>query len=493
MTVNSIKNTIKPVLFVVIALVAIIACDQDIAFPDPGFDLQTDREVDVRRDTADYYDINLTMDVPNGVAKIEVLNGRDYSLIEEITSYNNQTEFEFTYEIDLREITVDTTLAYVIKVVDNDNRSFNRGFIVNVKKFSFPELSLVGGTNVALTAPSYGFKGTVSTGMNTIDSINFILEGELIRSIVPDSAVSEYELNEILSFNDLASDKEYNLQIIVVDNQGQRGITEVTIIKGFLAKPVRLTYVNEKLNTVGSIDFYYDEYTGRLDSFLFNINNRSYNHYELEYNDDGNVVSMHLWNDYSDLDDPYVYHKTNRYYYIDGTDRLEKITIQIISNYYSGLVEDTGEETEAESFVYNDDGTVASYIGERQIKDIQYVDGFEDGEKIFAEYWGKFNYYDILDKNRIYRTGFDAVLMPTYVEGLPPFIGLNRVYTNYLNDLMFQKYVWSGSSFLYPDLENDIDLPDYSYELDADGRMTKLIRTDHQYGVSYMMTYFFEY
>ncbi|MDX8340288.1 hypothetical protein SLH46_13895 [Draconibacterium sp. IB214405] len=492
MTVNSIIKNIKPLLWIAILLIAIMACNQDITFPDPGFDLQSDREVDVRRDTADYYDINLLMNVPNGVAKIEVLNGRDYSLIEEITGYTNETEFEFTYEIDLREILVDTTLTYVIKVVDNDNRSFNRGFIVNVKKFSFPELSLVGGTNVALTAPSYGFKGTITTGMNTIDSIIFVFEGEELRTIVPDSAISEYELDEVFSFTGLEADKEYKFEIIVVDNIGQRGITEIFILRGFLAKPVRMKYVMERLGTEGGIDFYYDELTGRLDSFMFNINNRHYSNWNLEYNEDGNVTFL-KYSYEEDGDDPYVYERNNRYYYTSGTNQLEKITVQTIRSYGSGVVEDTGEEIQAESFVYNEDGTIASYIAERQIKDIKYVDGFEEGEKICAEFWEGYGYYDILDKNRRYRTGFDPILMPTFVEGLPPFIGVNDVRTSYLNDLLFHKYVWSGTSFLYPELEGDIDLPPYSYELDAEGKMTKLVKTEHWYGVPKLLTYFFEY
>ncbi|WP_167615197.1 hypothetical protein [Maribellus sediminis] len=493
MTVNSIKNTIKPLLWIAIILIAIIACNQEITFPDPGFDLQTDREVDIRRDTADYYDIKLLMNVPNGVAKIEVLNGRDYSLLEEITSYNNQTEFEFTYEIDLREILVDTTLAYVIKVVDNDNRSFNRGFIVNVKKFSFPELFLVGGTNVALTAPSYGFKGTISTGMNTVDSIIFILEGEQIRTIVPDSAVSEYEFNEVFTFNDLVADKEYLLEIIVVDDQGQRGITKVTILKGFLAKPVRMTYVHERIGAAGTMDFYYDELTGRLDSLLFDVNNRSKNYYRFEYNEDGNVDLVEQKYYVDVFDDNYWNYAINRYYYIEGTNQLEKITYQRIYYYDNGLVEDNGEETQAESFVYNEDGTGASYVAERQVTNIKYADGFEDGEKIFAEYWGSNGYYDVLDKQRRYRTGFEPVLMPTYVEGLQPFIGLNDVHTGYFNDLLFHKYAWSGTSLVYPELDGTVDLPTYSYELDAEGKMTKLVRTDHWYGDPYLMTYFFEY
>ncbi len=51
--------------FLCLGTLGIYSCQNDPEFPDPGFELE-DQDVEVRRDTADYYNVRMKMEVPNG-------------------------------------------------------------------------------------------------------------------------------------------------------------------------------------------------------------------------------------------------------------------------------------------------------------------------------------------------------------------------------------------------------------------------------------------
>ena len=139
------KNYIMKMKYIYSAVLGLLglamfqACQSDPVFPDPGFEIG-DQRVEVRRDTADYYDISFKMNVPNGVDHIDLLDATDYTLLDEIDEFNGKTNFDFNYRVDLTEFEKDTVLNYIIKVVDKDARSTNRGIRIDVKGFSFPEI-----------------------------------------------------------------------------------------------------------------------------------------------------------------------------------------------------------------------------------------------------------------------------------------------------------------------------------------------------------------
>lgn len=167
----------KYIFFVgILGMIFFQACQNDPVFPDPGFEIG-DQRVEVRRDTADFYNINIDMNVPNGVELIELLNAVDFNVEDEIHDYDGKRKFNFNYSIDLRSFEEDTVLNYIIKVTDKDKRSFNQGIRIQVRRKSFPEILLVGGTDLAVAAPAYVVKGIVSTGLNAIQSVQILYEG----------------------------------------------------------------------------------------------------------------------------------------------------------------------------------------------------------------------------------------------------------------------------------------------------------------------------
>jgi len=152
------KKIFYTIGFGILAMLLFHACQTDPTFPDPGLEIG-DQRVEVRRDTADYYKINMKMKVPNGVKVIEILDATTLKPFVQIHDYDGQKNFDFNYNVDLRSYLKDTVLNYIVKVTDNDMRTFNQGIRISVKAFSFPEIKLVGGTNIAVAAPSYYVKG----------------------------------------------------------------------------------------------------------------------------------------------------------------------------------------------------------------------------------------------------------------------------------------------------------------------------------------------
>ncbi len=234
------KNTIYIFALLVLGMLSFTSCNDEIQFPDPGFDLTSDKVVDIRRDTADYYHIDINMEAPNGVDYIEIINGYDQTVEEVLEDDHGKKNFTFSYDVDLRDIVVDSTLSIVINVVDLDKRSFNKGILINVKKFSFPEITLSGGEKVGLSAPSYYLKGLVTTGLNTIDSVQILLDGELIQTLVPDSLLSEWLIKENILVGALDEGVEYTLSIKIYDNIGQVGTKNIILVKQDLQKPYQI-------------------------------------------------------------------------------------------------------------------------------------------------------------------------------------------------------------------------------------------------------------
>ena len=88
-----------------------LGCDDDPQFPDPGFDMLTDKQLTVRRDTAESYTIHLKVNAPAGVQTIQLLNGRTYDLLEDLTEYRGKRYSILAMRSLLRE-SIKTVIPY---------------------------------------------------------------------------------------------------------------------------------------------------------------------------------------------------------------------------------------------------------------------------------------------------------------------------------------------------------------------------------------------
>ncbi len=456
------------------------SCQKDPEFPDPGFELE-DQEVEVRRDTADVYSVQMQMEVPNGVENIEILNATNYELIETIEAYDGKKNFVFNYDIDLTPFETDTVLYYIFKVNDKDNRTTNRGFTLSVKQFSFPEIRLVGGTSLNVVVPIYQLKGLVSTGLNELESVQVLFKGDEVFYYAPDASSAEYEyiLSKTIGFGTLVEGEEYNLDIIIKDRKGQSSTITVTVRKSDVLKlPATINVYNSYRNTTDVITISYDDnkrihqmehyfgYSGLIQEYF------------LVYNDMGMVDTITRKARYdSDYYQEYGYDYYNQIFkYKEGTTQLDQI---LRYNYFvsdDGSVEITKDnEIESQDFQYDENGVLVSYYGKSATYQANYVDPFETGEKIFAEYW-EYDYYKVVEKNREYRTTFEPVYMPSYIEGLPPYTSVTSVREVFC-DLFLTKYVVTSTEATSDEYDGTyLEEPSYTYETDADGNVTTITR-----------------
>jgi len=458
------KNKIQSIgLSLLFGVLALAACKQDYEFPDPGFDIPN-RDVELRLDTIDTYHVEIDMKVPNGLNNIEVLNGYNYDLIEEVNDYSGQTEFLFEYDIDLTSIEQDTILNYIFRVVDKEGRSFNKGLKLTVKQKSAPTIQLVGGDNVALALPAYLAKALVTTGLAPMESITISFEGNEVKTITfpADTAVYEYTLKEQVIVGQLNADQDYKLEITVTD----RGIDFTTADGGHITREA-LSSAKEITLTKGSgekvipkmivYNSTYDNSPVRLliyanaDSRIDSMALQYYSTFRRDYLDPRGAM-VFSYNDMNMVDTlKFTYHtstttaKKKVFTYQEGTTQLEKIESWPIDA-TPETVQPSDITIEASNFSYNELNQPVSYFYEPSsymVNDLRYTDPFGLGESIGIEYYEGNNNIESQAADRSYYDSFAPVYTPIYMPGLPPTFKFEGGTTigNMINLLCYNPYL----------------------------------------------------
>lgn len=489
------NNLILTILALFTGMLMFQSCQQEPTFPDPGFEIG-DQRVEVRRDTADFYDITMKMDVPNRVKTIELINASDYQLVEEIVGYSGQTKFDMIYQVDLTPFEKDTVLNYIIKVIDQDQRSFNQGIRLDVKGFSFPEIELVGGKNISVAAPAYIVKGLVSTGLNPLKSVKILFDDQeqySFSAAESDTVLYELSIKEVVFLGELLDGVDYSIDIVIEDEVGQISTTTLTVRKSSeIKRPYRIHY-NNRLGNLNKIPIEYNE-NGQITSFDYVFPNGSYNHVEFTYNDQNMVDTM----SYKNIDTQGEFDSESFLYfkYLEGTQLLEEIQSQDF-DYDQGNVSEGELKIEASDFVYDEEGKLLSYYTESQVENVYFSDPFGLGENVFGEYWQISSYMGSNTLRRQHKTEYDPVLMPVFMEGLPPYFMDKSIVLNLQDDLFSNKYVMTRTVPSDPNYASTyLREPSYSYETDTDGNITKITKIFTSGGYIYegkIETYYFFY
>ncbi|WMI66021.1 hypothetical protein RBH94_02410 [Aestuariibaculum sp. YM273] len=476
----------------ILGLSLMMSCNNDIVFPDPGFEL-SDKRVSVRRDTADYYDIKFKMNVPNKVAKIEILEARNYEVMDEVTEYNGKTNFSFNYRVDLTPYEKDTSLVYIIKVTDKDERSVNTGMRIDVKPFSFPTIALVGGQNIAVAAPAYYLKGIVNTGLNTIANIKLVFNGEQQYEFNadPNDPKSEMTLNELVFFGNLELGQVYDLDVVIEDDKGQVSTTTVTVRKtDFIKKPKQIIYTRYDEGQ-RIYNFTYDEQE-RISTMDFIFPNGNNHYHEYSYNDLGMVDTIMWRSGYPEG----TMTKNYRYFqYTEGTKLVESVTQKSFDYEEGELTGESDISVRVRDIIYDANGKLLSFRTSSNVTNLTYLDPFNLGENVFAEYFQTNSY--ISSSRRQRRTEFDPVLSPLYTEAIPPFPITSDQALPVMTDLFWHKYI-PIETIPNSSTWNDRDLfyPSYSYETDIEGNITKInfvYNGGQWYEKGYISSYTFVY
>ncbi|MGN0281585.1 MAG: hypothetical protein ACI4B3_04695 [Prevotella sp.] len=463
------KKIFYTAIVAMVAIVTLTACSDDPEFPDPGLDMTRAAVDTVRRDTIDIYTIEMNVAAPNGVEAIQVLNGRNYKLLDEITDrYKGQSDFILKYDVDLTSIERDTTMQFIVKIIDSKMRSYNKGFTLVVKAFSSPVIKVSGGADVlGLVSPVFNLKAQFETGLNRITSYR-VLFGQEVKDEgeFNDTIVHTFIYNKMMALN-MQKGNDYKLNIELNDDKGNRAVKELTLKLVDMKRPVRITVTNYN-GMFRDMELYYDKTHDRLDSIVqtnytyplgsdgYKYELKTYFKYTFDYGDNGMVSKWSRSNVETGETSP-----VQLYTYKEGTKCLLSMD-----------QEDPVPSTAIDVTEWYDDGKVATYYygtNSKAVKDVYYVDDIDGKGKVFAEYWST---NKPTDNTRQHGEGMTAILIPTYFPELPNVIQtLDAVW----RDLFFYKYVFEKS--IYTIKAGNAVSSTQSATTDNSGRIVTLRRT----------------
>jgi len=436
------------------AIVFLTGCKNEVIFPDPGFDLVTNKNVSVRRDTADKYDIILNVSAPAGVDVIQILDGRTFDVLEELTQYRGQKQFPFTYEVKLNHLNKerDTVLIYNVRIRGTDNRGFNSSFRINVKKLSTPEIFFSHNNIIGTTVPVVGIRGLVTTGIPKIKSIKVFINEEEKYSVPASelAGLSEYKLETNVSYN-FEVGKSYPMRIEIIDDRNKVLNEYLTVIGTKMKKVTGISATRTRstgTDNYGRSDIFYDDQDRIVKiRHTLAIGNGPM-HHRFFYNDKGQIEEMQY--SLQSLANIFIfqmeYDEQGRLSYgisgavgrihVDGEDWSDDLP-----NYDTPAT--SFPYFMIQNFRYRPDGTLESFDINRTttFPNVQYADGFFPGEKIFAEFHT--SYIENINWGaRKVRSGFVPVLNPAYVEGMFSFHP-RYDQENWFQNLYMHKYIWT--------------------------------------------------
>ncbi|WP_164111908.1 MULTISPECIES: hypothetical protein [Sphingobacterium] len=451
-------------LFLLMA-VLIGSCRKEPQFPDPGLDATKDVRDTVRRDTIDTYPLSMHIKAPNGVAQIQVLDGTSYEPIASFDNeYRGQKDFTFIYDADLKSINRDTTLHFIVKVIDQNLRSYNKGFSLTVLDFSKPIIT-VGGISgdgrISLTNNYIMFKARFATGMNTVKSYTLSLDGAVFDTHTYDLPASVvvhkkgYVLEEMTVKN-----KDYTLRVELEDSKGTKAYKDIILRMVDLDKPYRVkmnSYTSNSPQLTRELNFVYNSLNpDRLDAIdgvmhYYNINgvltSKENFRYDFKYNNFGKVYEFSMtWKNPGAARTNFKYALT-----YDAQGKLLS---------WAG-----GQLNQEKSWTVTDWIDGDRLLGfQRETSVNKWLWSYEDG--LFAEY----DLSASSESNRVKAAGVTTWAIPTFLEGLPPIEFYNPAFNSDILELLMYK---NGFERL---VKGTTETSIYVYTSDEKGRLQSMRR-----------------
>jgi len=455
------------------------SCTKTPIFPDPGFDTTSEVVDTVRRDTIDVYNISMNAKVPNGVKSIVVLDGFTYKVVDQVNGYEGQTNFLLTYPINLKSVTdKDSTFSYIIKIVDKDDRSYNKAFSITVKAFSKPTIQISGADDIlGLVSPLVDLKMLFETGLNTIRSYKVSFDGGVIDQGLLGDSLHAYNYSHVFSFA-MVKGVDYKLKVELVDNKGTVGVKEVILKLIDLQRPSKV-FVNSVSGGTSrllyEIDLYYNwSKPERLDSMTriiystllvngVSTTTQRFYSYHFTYNSLNKVseITELLLGD--SKYDTTSYHWTYAY---DNEGRLLETKSEDDSK-YNIKIGDWHADGRVKSYAYLPDWPITV--------DVPYH-VTSSGEYVSAETF-------VVSSRRSIATTITPVVIPTYISELPPFYPFSTASLEEFQILFMWKY---GYEWIHNyDVAKKDDFQSYfsvtpryefGYVTNANGRLEKILR-----------------
>lgn len=446
------------------------SCEKDPIFPDPGLDAKLDVRDTIRRDTIDTYFLQMFIKAPNGVKHIEILDGLNYKELDKVTEYESQKFVDFKYPIDLKNLPDrDTTLNYIVKVIDKNLRSFNKAFSILVKKESWPTITMKGfnGT-LGVTNPVFKLSVFFETGLNNLKRYSIIFEEDMISEKTFDTEVSEYKFEEIVSLK-IEKGKEYVLKIELEDSEGNIEMEEMKVVlleKKHPKKVMVYQYGKSSVNREFYFRYNKDYELDSINAILFATSTTGI--YELPRTISFVFNENNQLNQLIELGETLAGPYENIYYYeYDSQHRLTKVH--------------TGSDNQNLDIIvtsWHDNGEVKSYTRRNKplsALDIPYMK-ISETETICAEGWLS------ASTSRTIVTSMSPISIPTYTGTVPLLFPTNPTQVADLALLLAYKYGPETEHTYRVNIGNDFEgykpynpLKQFTYITAKDGNLEKII------------------
>ena len=108
---------VKQLLVALCVAAGFMACSDEETGLAPVFN-NSDVNLEMRRDTADTYQISLPITSEEGLAKIALVNTTTNETIDEVTSFTDPLNYTYNYTLDLTAYTESTVLMMNLNITD---------------------------------------------------------------------------------------------------------------------------------------------------------------------------------------------------------------------------------------------------------------------------------------------------------------------------------------------------------------------------------------
>lgn len=401
-----------------------MACSDEETGLAPVFN-NSDVTLEMRRDTAEVYQISLPVTSEEGLAKITLVNTLTNETLNEVTSFSNPFNYVYNYTLDLTAYTESTVLMMALNITDLAGQTVTKRIQLTI---NFPVIGVrFVGENLQSQFEDYNLKVSIDKGVTDLQKVDVYLGEELAESLTLDPALESQTINVHISGLEMGENK---IRLVVIDEFDQEFSTETIVTRieqlGF-ADLRNVSFTTGKMIDWGfgmefpeqismelnRPDFDYPEgyenlpYCPENPDKLYTISfysesedARSRIVFSLEYDENGHVSSLlkdSIVMSYVTWDDLVVSSEKYEFSYNAETDDLEGVT-KNGSNYITNVQVENG------------------YIVGYQIDGKDYVPVYdESGNRIDNNYFGTL-YTFSTEPNALYVAELPAVL-PFYVFG----------------------------------------------------------------------------
>lgn len=226
---------LRVLLLALTALTAFWACsDDEDNFPAPNFGGNEDITMNLKRDTADVYNITRHIKSDAGLSKIILTNETENKVLNEVSTFANPNDYTYNYNVDLTSYTNNTTVTLVLSVTDLAGQTTSQKINLTILKFSELKVKFAIEGDITSQFEDCNVAFKVTKGLIPLKSVSVYLSDNLIKTYELNASEEEktaFDLNVLVTGLQMGAN---TLKVVVKDEKNQEVPVTKTInrVKG---------------------------------------------------------------------------------------------------------------------------------------------------------------------------------------------------------------------------------------------------------------------